>query len=97
MRVEIDETGCDDLPNCIELDAADETLLGNGGNSATADADVAHRFQSGLGIDDPAAKNHYVEGFRGDRNGRTLLASRQHEPAKCECGHGEEKRKLARY
>ena len=63
MRVEIDETGCDDLPNCIELDAADETLLGNGGNSATADADVAHRFQSGLGIDDSAAKNHYVEGF----------------------------------
>ena len=70
VAVEVDEPGTDDRPRASMVS---RPCSGSGADSddpVAADADVPHGIQAGLGIDDPAAGDDEIKGWR-----RTAVAA----------------------
>jgi hypothetical protein len=62
VGVEIDEARRDDQPARVDGLASGQRLRRHGSHEAARDADVADPVEVRLGIDDPPAPNHEVEG-----------------------------------
>ena len=88
VRVEVDEAGGDDETARRDDLRPDEVALGDGGDPAVPDPDVADAVQTALRIEHPAAREHEIERLRGRRrrSRRIGVAGGQADDGECRRG-----------
>ena len=70
VLVQVNESGCNDQPIGLDDTVPVERVGRNADNLSVADADIAHRIQSGFGVHDSSPCEYKIVLLRGHKDGR---------------------------